>query len=78
MRADYPGKEDQIDFKSVSAYRVADGMKYYQYTAVDELAEAVQVVYPPNPLPMEFREEVDDCPDINKRKRSPRTNGRTL
>jgi len=35
-RADYPGQKIQIDVKYVPRYCVADGKKYYQYTAVDE------------------------------------------
>lgn len=35
-RADYPGQKVQIDVKYVPSYCVADGKKYYQYTAVDE------------------------------------------
>ena len=35
-RADYPGQKIQIDVKYVPSYCVADGRKYYQYTAVDE------------------------------------------
>ena len=35
-RADYPGQKVQIDVKYVPAYCVANGQKYYQYTAVDE------------------------------------------
>ena len=35
-RADYPGQKVQIDVKFVPAYCVANGQKYYQYTAVDE------------------------------------------
>ena len=34
--ADYPGQKVQIDVKFVPAYCVANGQKYYQYTAVDE------------------------------------------
>lgn len=36
QRADYPGQKIQIDVKHVPSYCVADGRKYYQYTAVDE------------------------------------------
>lgn len=36
MRAEYPGQKVQIDVKFVPNYCVADGRKYYQYTAVDE------------------------------------------
>lgn len=36
QRADYPGQKIQIDVKYVPSYCVADGRKYYQYTAVDE------------------------------------------
>lgn len=35
-RAEYPGQKIQIDVKYVPKYCVADGNKYYQYTAVDE------------------------------------------
>jgi len=35
-RAEYPGQKIQIDVKYVPSYCVADGQKYYQYTAVDE------------------------------------------
>lgn len=36
IRADYPGQKVQIDVKFVPNYCVANGQKYYQYTAVDE------------------------------------------
>ena len=36
QRADYPGQKVQIDVKYVPSYCVADGNKYYQYTAKDE------------------------------------------
>lgn len=35
-RAEYPGQKVQIDVKYVPSGCVADGNKYYQYTAVDE------------------------------------------
>lgn len=35
-RAEYPGQKVQIDVKFVPSYCIADGQKYYQYTAVDE------------------------------------------
>lgn len=35
-RAEYPGQKVQIDVKFVPSTCVADGNKYYQYTAVDE------------------------------------------
>lgn len=35
-RAEYPGQKIQIDVKFVPSYCVANGRKYYQYTAVDE------------------------------------------
>lgn len=35
-RAEYPGQKIQIDVKFVPAKCVANGKKYYQYTAVDE------------------------------------------
>ena len=36
QRAEYPGQKVQIDVKFVPSYCVANGQKYYQYTAVDE------------------------------------------
>lgn len=36
QRADYPGQKMQLDVKYVPAYCVADGKKYYQFTAKDE------------------------------------------
>ena len=36
QRASYPGKKVQIDVKYVPTECVANGRKYYQYTAVDE------------------------------------------
>ena len=36
QRADYPGQKLQLDVKYVPSYCVANGQKYYQYTAVDE------------------------------------------
>lgn len=36
MRADYPGQKVQVDVKFVPNYCVANGQKYYQYTAIDE------------------------------------------
>lgn len=36
QRAEYPGQKVQIDVKFVPSTCVADGNKYYQYTAVDE------------------------------------------
>ena len=35
-RAIYPGQKIQIDVKFVPSYCVANGKKYYQYTAIDE------------------------------------------
>lgn len=35
-RAQYPGQKLQIDVKYVPSYCVANGRKYYQYTAIDE------------------------------------------
>ena len=35
-RATYPGQKIQIDVKFVPSYCVANGQKYYQYTAIDE------------------------------------------
>ena len=36
QRAAYPEQKIQLDVKYVPSYCVADGKKYYQYTAVDE------------------------------------------
>jgi len=36
QRAEYPGQKVQIDVKYVPGRCVADGQKYYQFTAVDE------------------------------------------
>ena len=36
QRAEYPGQKVQIDVKFVPSWCVADGNKYYQYTAKDE------------------------------------------
>lgn len=36
QRADYPGQKIQVDVKFVPNYCIADGKKYYQYTAIDE------------------------------------------
>ena len=36
QRAEFPGQKVQVDVKYVPGYCVADGKKYYQYTAVDE------------------------------------------
>lgn len=36
QRAMYPGEKFQMDVKFVPSYCVADGQKYYQYTAIDE------------------------------------------
>lgn len=36
QRADYPGQKIQIDVKFVPNYCIANGKKYYQYTAIDE------------------------------------------
>lgn len=36
QRADYPGQKLQLDVKYVPRYCVADGRKYYQFTAKDE------------------------------------------
>lgn len=35
-RAEYPGQKIQIDVKHVPSKCVANGVKYYQYTAIDE------------------------------------------
>ena len=40
-RADYPGQKVQVDVKFVPAYCVANGQKYYQYTAIDECSRIV-------------------------------------
>ncbi len=39
--AEYPGQKVQIDVKFVPGYCVADEMKYYQYTAIDEYSRLV-------------------------------------
>lgn len=36
QRAQYPGQKIQLDVKFVPTYCIADGKKYYQYTAKDE------------------------------------------
>lgn len=36
QRADYPGQKVQLDVKYVPSYCIADGNKYYQFTAKDE------------------------------------------
>ena len=36
QRAEYPGQKVQIDVKYVPSYCTVNGIKYYQYTAVDE------------------------------------------
>lgn len=36
QRAEYPGQKLQLDVKFVPSYCVADGRKYYQFTAKDE------------------------------------------
>lgn len=36
QRAEYPGQKIQIDVKYVPSYCVANGNKYYQFTAIDE------------------------------------------
>ena len=36
QRAAYPGEKVQVDVKYVPAYCVADGNRYYQFTAKDE------------------------------------------
>lgn len=36
QRAEYPGQKVQIDVKYVPSHCVANGQKYYQYTAIDE------------------------------------------
>jgi IS30 family transposase len=40
-RADYPGQKVQIDVKFVPSWCVANGEKYYQYTAIDECTRVV-------------------------------------
>jgi len=40
-RAEYPGQKIQIDVKFVPVYCVANGQKYYQYTAIDECTRIV-------------------------------------
>lgn len=41
QRAEYPGQKVQIDVKFVPSYCVANGQKYYQYTAIDECTRIV-------------------------------------
>lgn len=40
-RADYPGQKVQIDVKFVPSWCIANGQKYYQYTAIDECTRIV-------------------------------------
>lgn len=40
-RAEYPGQKIQIDVKYVPSKCVANGQKYYQYTAIDECTRVV-------------------------------------
>lgn len=40
-RAEYPGQKVQIDVKYVPSRCVANGQKYYQYTAIDECTRVV-------------------------------------
>lgn len=40
-RATYPGQKVQVDVKFVPVYCVANGQKYYQYTAIDECTRLV-------------------------------------
>jgi transposase-like protein len=40
-RAEYPGQKIQIDVKYVPSKSVADGKKYYQFTAIDECTRLV-------------------------------------
>jgi len=40
-RAEYPGQKIQLDVKYVPSYCVANGQKYYQYTAIDECTRIV-------------------------------------
>ena len=41
QKADYPGQKVQVDVKYVPNYCVANGEKYYQYTAIDEYTRLV-------------------------------------
>jgi len=41
QRAEYPGQKVQIDVKFVPSWCVANGQKYYQYTAIDECTRVV-------------------------------------
>ncbi|MPM59629.1 IS481 family transposase ISSsu8 [bioreactor metagenome] len=41
QRAEYPGQKIQIDVKFVPSYCVTNGIKYYQYTAIDECTRYV-------------------------------------
>ena len=40
-RAEYPGQKIQLDVKYVPSYCVANGEKYYQFTAIDECTRIV-------------------------------------
>lgn len=40
-KAEYPGQKIQIDVKYVPSWCVANGQKYYQYTAIDECTRVV-------------------------------------
>lgn len=44
----------------------------WKKVASDDTAEAVQVVYPPKPAPVEFREECDDVQSKNPKKQIPK------
>lgn len=41
QRAEYPGQKVQVDVKYVPNWCVANGQKYYQYTAIDECTRVV-------------------------------------
>lgn len=41
QKADYPGQKVQVDVKFVPANCIANGEKYYQYTAIDEYTRLV-------------------------------------
>jgi len=41
QRAEYPGQKVQIDVKFVPSWCIANGRKYYQYTAIDECTRIV-------------------------------------
>jgi hypothetical protein len=45
QRAEYPGQKVQIDVKIVPSWSVADGQKYYQYTAIDTRTMLLNILH---------------------------------